>query len=83
MKKFAISLIALAALSTASLAEGRRDDDLRQSGILNSGYGTQLNGTSTGVNAFAVEKTVGALTAYELASQKAVENTRDFNHQSN
>jgi hypothetical protein len=48
MKKIAISLIALAALSTASFADGR-DDDLRASGILRSGYGTQLNSNSTGV----------------------------------
>ena len=80
MKKIAISLIALAALSTASFADGR-DDDLRASGILRSGYGTQLNSNSTGSNAIAaVNKNTGALTAFELASQNAVANVRSDNH---
>ena len=74
MKKFAISLLALAALSTASFAEDR-DHDLYASG---AGYPTQLGGTSTASNALAaVNKNAGALTAFELASQNAVENERN------
>ena len=80
MKKIAISLIALAALSTASFAEGR-NDDLRDSGILRSGYGTQQAVNSTGGNALAVVgKHAGALTAFELASQNAVDSVRSDNH---
>ena len=74
MKKFAISLIALAALSTAVLAEGKRDDDLAQAGILKSGYGTQLNGTSTGSYALSVGRTSG--NAFVLATQNAEANVR-------
>jgi hypothetical protein len=76
MNKIAISLIALAALSTASFAEGR-DHDLYASG---AGYPTQLSGTSTDSNALAVEKNTGALTAFELASQNAAESVRSGNN---
>jgi hypothetical protein len=80
MNKIAISLIALAALSTASFAADH-DDDLRTSGVLLSGYGTQLNGNSTGSNAIvAVNKNTGALTAFELAGQNAVESVRNDSH---
>ena len=80
MNKIAISLIALAALSTASFADGHADD-LRASGVLLSGYGTQLNETSTGSNAIVeVNKNTGALTAFELASQNAVDSVRSDNH---
>ncbi len=74
MNKIAISLIALAALSTASFAEGR-GHDLYASG---AGYPTQQTVNSTSRNALAiVGKHTGALTAFELASQNAVENERD------
>jgi len=77
MNKFAISLIALAALSTASFAEGSRDEDLRQSGILKSGYGTELSNSAANAYFLAVDgQHTGALTAFELASQKAVESVR-------
>ena len=80
MKKIAISILALAALSTASFAEGR-DEDLRDSGILRSGYGAQQNGNSTETYALAaIGKHAGSLTAFELASQKAVENVRSDNN---
>ena len=80
MNKIAISLIALAALSTASFAEGR-NDDLRESGILRSGYGTQQNDNSTGSYALAaVNKNAGALTAFELAIKNAADNERNDSH---
>jgi hypothetical protein len=80
MKKFAISLLALAAVSTAAFADGSRDDDLRHSGLLKSGYGTQLNGNSTDDYALVAVKTSGgAPTAYELVQQRAAESNRDFN----
>lgn len=73
MKKFAISLLALAAVSTAALADDR-GHDLYSSG---AGYPTQLNDTSTDSNALAaVNEKTGALTAFELASQNAAESVR-------
>ena len=71
MKKFAISLIALAALSTASFAEGSRDEDLREAGIVKSGYGTPVNSTPTGVYAFATLGQSHGGTAYDVARQNA------------
>ena len=78
MKKFAISLLALAAVSTVAFADGR-NDDLRHSGLLKGGYGTQLNGTSTSDYALAAVETSGVPTAYELIQQRAVESNRDYN----
>ena len=49
MNKIAISLIALAALSTASFASGNRNYDLRDADT----YNGQVSG-SVGVNAFTV-----------------------------
>ena len=71
MNKLAISLIALAALSTASFAEGSRDEDLREAGILKSGYGTQVNSTPTADYAFATVGQNNGGSAYELARQNA------------
>jgi hypothetical protein len=82
MKKIIFTLAALAAISTASFAcDSRRDCDLRDSGLLASGYGTQLNGNSTSGNALAVvEKNTGTLTAFEVAKQNAVKGERNENH---
>jgi len=75
MKKFAISLIALAAISTASFAEDR-PHDLYASG---AGYAMQ-NDNSTGSNAFAVvKKWTNAPTATEIAIMNAIENERNNN----
>ena len=74
MKKLAISLIALAAISTASFAEDRVHD-LYASG---AGYATQMNDSSTGSNAFAVaKKWTNAPTATEIAVMNAIENERN------
>jgi hypothetical protein len=74
MKKFAISLIALAAISTASFAEDR-PHDLYASG---AGYAMQLNDSSTGSNALVVaKKWTNAPTATEIAIMNAIEGERN------
>ena len=79
MKKFAISLIALAAISTASFAADR-DEDLLHSGLFSAGYGMQINGNSTSNEAFIVaKKWTNAPTAYEIAIMNAIENERNNN----
>ena len=55
MKKFAISLIALAAISTASFAADRHHDHVN-SGAYFGKYAVQLNDNSAGTNAFVVAK---------------------------
>ena len=60
MKKFAISLIALAAISTASFANSNRTSDLRDSDTYFGKYSTQLKNTAANVNALVVVKKAGA-----------------------
>ena len=64
MKKFAISLIALAAISTASFAS-ERGSDLRDSDTYFGKYSTQLKNTATNVNALVVIKKASAVTNSE------------------
>ena len=79
MKKIAISLIALAAISTASFAADH-DDDHRSASAHLGKYATQLNDNSTGANAVAVAKNeVGALTAFERMNLIAAENENRSN----
>ena len=74
MKKFAVSLLALTALSTASFAADHGDDHRSASAYLGK-YATQLSDNSTGANAVAVaQNEVGSLTAFERMSLIAVEN---------
>ncbi len=74
MKKFAVSLLALAALSTASFAADHGDDHVNLSAYFGK-YASQLNDNSTGANAVAVAKNeVGALTAFERMNLIAAEN---------
>jgi len=80
MKKFAISIIALAALSTVAFAEGQRDEDLIQAGILKSGNGTQSSGASAGSYAFATVGNSGTRSAFFLATQNAEASERSGNN---
>ena len=76
MKKIAISLIALAAISTASFAMDRSHDQY-DSG---AGYRAQLNDTSTDSHAFiAVKKWSNAPTAAEIMAMNAILNERNNN----
>jgi len=75
MKKFAISLLAMAAVSTAAFAGESRGYDLRDSDTYFGKYSNQAKNESTSVNAFAVaRKSTGALTAFERTQQIAEEN---------
>ena len=76
MKKFAISLIALAAISTASFATDK-PHDLYASG---AGYAMQQDDNSTSSNAFVVAKNwTTAPTAAEIMIMNAIENERNNN----
>ena len=77
MKKFAVSLLALAALSTASFAADHGDDHRILSTTFGK-YATQLNDKSTSANAVTVAKTdVGTLTAFERMNLIAAENENE------
>jgi hypothetical protein len=77
MKKFAISLLALAALSTASFAADHDDDHVNLSAYFGK-YATQLNDTSTGANAIVIaKKEAGTLTAFERMNMIAWENENE------
>lgn len=79
MKKFAVSLLALAALSTASFAADHGDDHRILSTTFGK-YATQLNDNSTSANAVAVAKNeVGALNAFERLNLIAAENENEGN----
>lgn len=74
MKKIAISLIALAALSTASFAAGNHSNDLRESDTYFGKYSVQVEGNAAAVNAFAAANDVQALTSFERLSKISAEN---------
>ncbi len=73
MKKFAISLIALAAISTASLAS-QRGYDLRDSDTYFGKYATQLKNKASSVDAIAVVKQGKPETNFERLNRIAAEN---------
>jgi hypothetical protein len=54
MKKLAISLIALAAISTAAFAGANRSNDLRDTETYMGKYAVQVSGEAAGSNAFMV-----------------------------
>ena len=75
MKKIAISLIALAAVSTVAFAGENRGYDLRDSDTYFGKYSNQVKGPSTGSNALAVaSENNGTLTAFERMQKTAQEN---------
>ena len=74
MKKITISLLALAAVSTAALADQNRGD-VRDSDTYFGKYSNQVKKESTNSNAFAVAKDdTGALTAFERMKKTQEEN---------
>ena len=54
MKKFAISLIALAAVSTVALANSNRSNELRDADTYVGQYAQDLNSTNSNAAPFAV-----------------------------
>ena len=73
MKKFAISLIALAAISTASFAS-QRGYDLRDSDTYFGKYSTQLKAKAASVHAIAVVKEGRPTTNFERLKKVSEEN---------
>ncbi len=73
MNKIAISLIALAAISTASFAS-QRNYDLRDSDTYFGKYSTQLKDKATSVNALAVTKQGKTETNFERLKRISEEN---------
>ena len=75
MNKFAISLIALAALSTAALASGNRSWDLRDSETYVGKYATQLKDTAaTSSDALAVQNPGQPLSNFERMKLNQIKN---------
>jgi hypothetical protein len=76
MKKFAISLLALAAVSTVALAGENRGYDLRDSDTYFGKYSNQLKNESTSVNALVVANDGQASTSFERQKKISEENDR-------
>ena len=74
MKKIAISLIALAAISSAALASGNRNWDLRDSDTYFGKYSTQLKNETSDVHALAVVEKVNASSNFERLNKTSEEN---------
>jgi hypothetical protein len=68
MNKIALSLVALAALSTASFAAGNRNWDLRDSPDNVGAYSAQT------VNAFAIEKTGAGISNFDRLNMNSAKN---------
>ena len=74
MKKFAISVIALAAVSTVAFAGENRSYDLRESDTYFGKYSEQLMDKATSVNAMTVIKKTGAMSNFDRQIWIAEEN---------
>ena len=75
MKKIAISLIALAAVSTVAFAGESRGYDLRESDTYFGKYSEQVNKRAVAVNALAAANDGQALTNFERVTKISQENT--------
>lgn len=75
MKKFAISLLALAALSTASFAGSNRSNDLRESDTYFGKYSEQVNKRAVAVNALAAANDGQVLSNFERLKKISEENS--------
>ena len=80
MKKFAISLIALAAISTPSFASGNRNYDLRDSDTYFGKYSTQLQNKAVNAEALAVIKETKAASNFDRLTWISLENDQFSRH---
>ena len=76
MKKIAISLLALAAVSTVALAGESRGYELRDSDTYFGKYSNQLKNESVSANALVVAKDGQASTSFERLKKISEENDR-------
>ena len=76
MKKIAISLLALAAVSTVALAGESRGYDLRDSDTYFGKYSNQLKNESTSANALVVAKDGQVSNSFERLKKISEENDR-------
>jgi hypothetical protein len=74
MKKIAISLIAFAAISTASFAGDNRSYDLRDSDTYFGKYSTQLKNEAVEANALVIVKKTSDMTNFERLKKISEEN---------
>lgn len=79
MKKIAISLIALAAISTASFAS-QRNYDLRDSDTYFGKYSTQLKNKASDVHALAVVKKANTVSNFDRLNWISLENDQFNRH---
>jgi hypothetical protein len=80
MKKFAISLIALAAISTASFAGENRSNDLRDSDTYFGKYSSQLMDKAASTNAMTVVKKSSAASNFDRLTWTAWANDQGGRH---
>jgi hypothetical protein len=74
MKKFVLPIIALAALSTASLAGDNRNYDIRDSDTYMGKYSTRSNPVELNTNALAAPSSDRPLTNFELMKRNQEKN---------
>ena len=74
MKKIAISLFALAAVSTVAFAGENRGYDLRDSDTYFGKYSNQLKDSSTSTSAITVMDAVRPVTNFERMKRQSEEN---------
>jgi hypothetical protein len=77
MKKIAISLLALAAVSTAALAGPNNGSDPRDSDAYIGKYAVQLQNEATSSNTFAVSNDDQVLSSFERMKRQAEQNEID------
>ena len=80
MKKIAISLIALAAISTASFAGDNRSNDLRESDTYFGKYSEMLMNQAGNTNALTVIKKTGAANNFDRVTWTAWANDQGGRH---
>jgi hypothetical protein len=80
MKKFAISLIALAAISTASFAAGNRSYDLDDLNMYSSAPTPMMKNEAVKSNALVIVKKTSAATAFDRLNWTAWENITGGGH---
>jgi hypothetical protein len=79
MKKIAISLIALAAISTASVAS-QRNYDLRESDTYFGKYSMQMTNKASSTHALAVVKKDGSVSNFDRLNWISLENDQYGRH---